>query len=161
MKIQKQQNEIKLTNIPETVVGIVWAILLPVLWVFTAVEMLVLKSGEINWFDAVTLVILLICYLYWLFTSFRKYRLRYAICFTESGILEKRISWAELSEYTCEVTGSPNKTNEKFFRLKFVSDNIDRPVIITTQHFPQSKHGVFKDEIFAFCDAYFMKYGQS
>ena len=168
MKVQKQQNEIKLTNIPETVVGVILAILLPILWVFAATEILILKTRDVDWVDIVILAALLIGYLCVLFTSFRRYRLRYAICFNENGIQEKRIFgkekrilWKDLSEYTCEETGTSYKANERFFRIKFVSEDADRPVVITTHHFPQSKQGVFRDEIFAFCDANISKYGKS
>ena len=108
--------------------------------------------------------VLTIAYVIWLFTGFRNKVLRYAICFDDTGIHEKRvfgkgleIAWKDLSEYVCELTGSPHRDSASYYYLLFSATDIETPVIIRTGKFPESQKSHFRNTIFHFCDKHQQK----
>ena len=161
MKMHKYQNEIRLTSKVRTAVAIILAFVCPILWIGAAIDLLDSGQSQIDWYDVLILLVLLVVYLYWIFTKFRSTDLRYEIDFDEEGISEKRyigkekkILWERFSEYRCEAAPSPYRAGMKFFRVIFVSNDKRNPTVIKTAAFPESKLHIFKDDIFPFCDAF-------
>ena len=158
MKLKTYQNKLELTNIPKTVIGIMVALVFPIL----CIDML---FDEFNyWFDYVELVILIIAYFVWLLACFRSQVLRYKICFDASGVYEKKvlgkgkkIAWEHLSEYSCELTGASHRSSQHFYKLVFYATDIERPVIIETCIFSESKKQHIRDTIFPFCEKHVAK----
>ena len=153
MKLQIHPQKIELTTIPQTVVSIMFAIAFPII----AISILFEASGDLlTWIEV---SVLTIAYVIWLFTGFRNKVLRYAICFDDTGIHEKKvfgkgleIAWQDLSEYICEVTGSEHRTSEQYYHLIFCATDIETPVIIRTGKFPESQKSHFRNTIFNFCE---------
>ena len=108
--------------------------------------------------------VLTVVYLVWLFTGFRNKVLRYAICFDDTGIHEKRvfgkgleIAWKDLSEYVCELTGSPHRVSASYYYLLFSATEIEPPVIIRTAKFSETQKSHFRNTVFNFCDKHQQK----
>ena len=108
--------------------------------------------------------VLTVVYLVWLFTGFRNKVLRYAICFDDTGIHEKKIfgkglkiAWKDLSEYVCELTGSPHRDSASYYYLLFSATEISPPVIIRTAKFSEAKKSHFRNTVFSFCDKHQQK----
>ena len=158
MKLQIHPQKMELTTIPQTVAGIIFAIAFPII----AVSILCNTPDDLwTWIE---LSVLTVVYLVWLFTGFRNKVLRYAICFDDTGIHEKRvfgkgleIAWKDLSEYVCEATGTQYRNPEEYYRLIFCATDIETPVIIRTGNFPESKKSHFRDTVFSFCDKHQQK----
>ena len=148
----------ELTNIPYTVAGIIFAIAFPII----AVSILCDKPDDLwTWIE---LSVLTVVYLVWLFTGFRNKVLRYAICFDDTGIREKRIfgkgleiAWKDLSEYVCELTGSPHRGSASYYYLLFSATEIEPPVIIRTCKFSETQKSHFRNTVFSFCDKHQQK----
>ena len=90
--------------------------------------------------------------------------LRYAICFDDTGIHEKRIfgkgleiAWKDLSEYVCELTVSPHRDSASYYYLLFSATEIEPPVIIRTAKFSEAKKSHFRNTVFNFCDKHQQK----
>ena len=158
MKLQIHPQKIELTNIPQTIAGIMLAIAFPII----AISVLFNTPNDLwIWIEV---SVLTIAYVIWLFTGFRNKVLRYAICFDDTGIHEKRvfgkgleIAWKDLSEYVCELTGSPHRDSASYYYLLFSATDIETPVIIRTGKFPESQKSHFRNTIFHFCDKHQQK----
>ncbi len=158
MKLQIHPQKIELTTIPQTVAGIIFAIAFPII----AVSILCNTPDDLwTWIE---LSVLTVVYLVWLFTGFRNKVLRYAICFDDTGIHEKRIfgkgleiAWKDLSEYVCELTGFQYRTPEQYYHLIFCAIDIETPVIIRTAKFSESQKSHFRNTVFSFCDKHQQK----
>ena len=158
MRLQIYPQKIELTTIPQTIAGIIFAIAFPI----TAISILLGAPDDLlTWIEV---SVLTIAYVVWLFTGFRNKVLRYAICFDDTGIHEKKvlgkgleIAWQDLSEYVCEVTGSEHRTSEQYYHLIFCATDIETPVIIRTGKFPESQKSHFRNTIFHFCDKHQQK----
>ena len=158
MKLQIYSQKIEMTTIPQTVIGIIFAIAFPII----AISILLGASND--WLTWIEVLALTIAYVIWLFTGFRNKVLRYAICFDDTGIHEKKvlgkgleIAWKDLSEYVCEVTGSEHRTSEQYYHLIFCATDIETPVIIRTGKFPESQKSHFRNTVFHFCDKHQQK----
>lgn len=161
MKLSHIPEGLEITNTPRTVLGVI----------FTAVTPLVLGSALADWFVAgeplseswfalAEVGVLTVCWIIWLFTGFRKRVLTYAYVFDKSGVREKRllgkgkyIAWTDMGEYICEYVGHKDKTRTRVFCVTFTSSHKDSPVTISTPSFPETELPVFRDKLFAFCDA--------
>lgn len=160
MKIHKNQNEIRLTNKVRTAVAVVLSIVYPLLWIGAVIDVCDYETGQVEWYDIMILALLLMFYLWWLFTKFRT-DLRYEICFNEEGIFEKRyigkekkILWERFSEYKCEVVPSHYKSGMKFFQVEFISNDARDQTVIKTASFPKKKLHYFNGDVFPFCDTF-------
>ena len=82
----------------------------------------------------------------------------------DTGIHEKRIfgkgleiAWKDLSEYVCELTGSPHRNSASYYYLLFSATEIAPPVIIRTAKFSEAKKSHFRNTVFSFCDKHQQK----
>ncbi len=160
MKLTKRNKGIYLSNLPKTVIGVICSIAFPTFYAITVYDLLVNNFADIDWFYIFALIIILLAYILWLIKDFRTSIIRYRISIDENGIKEyrlffknKELAWAEIGEYTCELTPTPYKTNENFFKIVFCSK--DSKTSIQTWPFPNTKKEFFQSEIFKICDAYF------
>ena len=158
MKLQTYSQKIELTTIPQTIAGIMLAIAFPII----AISVLFNTPNDLwIWIEV---SVLTIAYVIWLFTGFRNKVLRYAICFDDTGIHEKRvfgkgleIAWKDLSEYVCELTGSPHRDSASYYYLLFSAAEIEPPVIIRTCKFSETQKSHFRNTVFSFCDKHQQK----
>ena len=158
MKLQIHPQKIELTNIPQTIAGIMLAIAFPII----AISVLFNTPNDLwIWIEV---SVLTIAYVIWLFTGFRNKVLRYAICFDDTGIHEKRvfgkgleIAWKDLSEYVCEMTGSEHRGSASYYYLLFSATEIEPPVIIRTCKFSETQKSHFRNTVFSFCDKHQQK----
>ena len=158
MKLQVYSQKIELTTIPQTIAGIIFAIAFPMI----AISILLGAPDDLlTWIEV---SVLTIAYVIWLFTGFRNKVLRYAICFDDTGIHEKRvfgkglgIAWKDLSEYVCELTGSPHRDSASYYYLLFSATEIEPPVIIRTDKFSETQKSHFRNTVFSFCDKHQQK----
>ncbi len=160
MKLTKYDKGIYLSNLPKTVIGVIWSIAYPIFYVITVYDLLVNNFADIDWFDIFALIIILPAYILWLIKDFRTSIIRYRVSIDENGIKEyrlflknKELPWTEISEYICELTPAPYKTSENFFKIVFYSK--DNKTAIQTWIFPNTKKDFFQSEIFKICDTYF------
>lgn len=160
MKINIYGDNIQISNIPKTVIGIICTFAYPVFYILTLLDLFKYAFENVGWFD-ISLVIILPSYIIWLFKEFRTEVLRYKIYIDEYGVSEKRlfgktrtILWRDIEEYACEIAPAPYKTNEPFFEIVFSSKH-ENKFFIRTWSFPESKKEFFKKAIFEFCDQYF------
>ena len=161
MKMTVTTEGITVTNTSKTAVGVVFPLVSLLLagsalydWIRAGVPF------SESWFTLTEITALAVVGVWWLCTGFRQRALTYAYVFDRNGVREKRvigkgkyIPWADMGEYICQYVGYKGKTYMPLYCVTFTSQHADKPVQITMPPFPETKLPVFRDQLFAFCDA--------
>lgn len=160
MKLKHSDNIVELTHFSKTIVGSICAIVFPILCASVIIGWFLDDLSNVDWIDALFLIVFLIGYAIWLFKDFRESVLRYRIIIDHKGITEYRfllknkfLAWNDVQEYMCETTSSPYRTNEEYYLIAFYAKDERMPV--QTWSFPERKKQVIQDAVFYVCDRYF------